>query len=369
MGLQKLFVVGILIGMSFFVRIHNLIIPIIFVLLIFIKRRSIRTSSYLLLGVLISSLTSIFWLAANGALGDFIEQLILWPLRGHAGSTYGTKALIVNFLLLLQIPFFLFLAIYVLRRTKSDKSFISILLFPTLCLAYIYGRLIPNIPVNERSFRNPLYLTEFLSMQSRQFFNFAAIGLFALILFKWKQFKLKIDVWQSSLIGMTLGALTQLYPSPDAYHVWWIAPIFMAAAGILLPNLQLRPLYPLMGALLAINIAHTVVQVDVIRQKDSSSVLSGMYGNEVAVDVALKAIQDKVVPGIAKFDCADGVYAANPNGYLATSALYVNWKIGILDGNAEKAGFLVTCNPHSINNPSGKELIWENPVLSIYQNR
>ena len=108
---------------------------------------------------------------------------------------------------------------------------------------------------------------------------------------------------------------------------------------------------------------------DVNNQKYSSSLLKGIYGDEVAVNVSLQALEEKVGFGSTKFDCVDGIYAANPNGYLANSALYVNWKIGILDGRAERAEFFVTCNPDAVSNPSDKELIWRNPVLSIYQNR
>lgn len=357
---------GVITSLAFFIRVHNLVIPILLTLL------CLRSKQYGLLkrffiGYLCGTTTVLGLLALHSALLPFIQQSIVWPLLGHAGSTYGPKVLVINVLLLLQFPFFAFI-LWLINLNRFNKIFALVLLTTCLIATYEYSRRIPAIPVSERSFLNFHYLSAFVAQQTLQMM---AYGLMAVsLMYQFKFIRERLFSSQNSLLvsSISIGAIFQLYPSPDTYHVWWLTPLLIAG----LPNscklaFNQFAKSTILMALLIVNFYHVTQIISIDRSHYESAVLSGMYGNEREVDQALTAIQNFLPTRSAHFNCVDGIFAANTKGYLANDVLYVNWPRNVHNPRIGSANFIVECGPQQPQNIQHYTLEWSNELISIYK--
>jgi hypothetical protein len=317
------------------------------------------------LGYITFTLFALIILQLNEGLFPFFQQSIIWPLLGHAGTTYGTKVLLINFLLLIQFPFFAAALWFTGRIPIRNQNILGLSLLLTLLAAYTYSRKIPNIPVSERSFAKFDYLSAFIAQQSLQMMSFGLIGV--CLVLQLYEFRYRKSLSDSRIITLSIsvGALFQLYPSPDSYHVWWIAPVLLA--GIPADTKQFIQKFAspvILIPLLALNSYHNLEVVSLERASYRSEIFSGMYGNNKGVDDALIAIQRIIPPRSAKFICVDGLFAANSNGYLANDVAYVNWAKHITNSEHQSPEYVVTCKPYQTFNFE-KVTIWENSLVSI----
>lgn len=361
-----IFLVGAIVALALFARMHNLIIPV-FVVLFSLLTQRYRFLWKFLSGYFSLITVALLFLHLQSALIPFIQQSILWPLFGHAGTTYGAKVLMVNALLLLQFPFFAYILWLICRFSRKNSLIVVIILASCLIAAYLYSRKIPDIPVSERSFAQFNYLSAFIAQQMPQMLTYGLTAVCLVLQLRSFDDKKCITENRILLSSISFGALFQLYPSPDAYHVWWIAPLLLI--GIPASSKQTLSNFakvPILVAIFIVNVFHVVDEMSLDRSRYQSSVLSGMYGNYRQVDEALLAIENFVEPRSAHFDCIDGLFAANRKGYLANDVLYVNWPQGIDNPKFVSEIFLVKCSSQENNVQGTDSILWQNDFLAIH---
>lgn len=359
------FLLGFVSAITLFARMHNLVIPILVSILCLLTKRC-RFLLYFLLGYFTLLFVAISFLHLHSGLLPFVEQSIVWPLLGHAGSTYGAKVLIVNALLLLQFPFFAAALWLVSQLARKHSMFLVVFLTILLLAAYLYSRRIPEIPVADRSFVKFDYLSAFVAQQSLQMMTFGLIGVCLALQIKDLNNKLQLSERQILASSISFGALFQLYPSPDVYHVWWIAPVLLA--GLPIPSSSIFKRFaqiPILVAVLLVNLFHVSQVISLDRSNYQSEVLSGMHGTNLGADEALIEIQRIIPPRSADFECNDGLFAANTRGYLANEVLYVNWTKKLNNTESSPALFLVSCEGNENNLEKDKSTFWTNGIVTI----
>ncbi len=361
--------IGFLVGMSFFARQHNIVIPFIVICLSLIAKKN-KFLIWYLFGYITSFISTLLLLTYSSALQPFFEQSILWPLLGHAGTTYGAKVLIVNALLTLQFPFFAIFLWFARNLLKKHHTLFTGCIALFLITSYLFSRKIPSIPVSERSFKNPYYLSAFVGQQFLQVMTFGLIGVSILVLIQRIRSSLNLTEAEIVVYSTSVGALFQLYPSVDSYHVWWIAPLLLATLAFDSRNTIDKFIQPsLLVVFLLVNLVHNIEVSSIERDVYKSSNFLGMYGNNYLVDDALVAIEGLIPRRSAQYDCIDGIYAANSRGYLANHNLYVNWPNHVQDLEYQEAYFRVVCSPTQQNLRSSDILVWSNDVIAIYKSK
>jgi hypothetical protein len=362
-----IFLLGSVAALSLFARMHNLVIPVLVTLFSLLTKRH-RFLMYFLLGYFTLLIAATAFLHLHSGLSPFIEQSIIWPLLGHAGSTYGAKALMVNALLLLQFPFFAAVLWLACRLAWKNPLLLLGSLTILLLAAYLYSRRIPEIPVVDRSFAKFDYLSAFVGQQTLQMMTFGLMGVCLALQIKDLKHRFQLSERQILASSISVGALFQLYPSPDAYHVWWIAPLLISG----LPtnsNLTFKKFAqpPILLAILLTNLLHVSQVISFDRSRYQSEVLSGMYGTNLGVDEALIEIQRIIPLRSANFECIDGLFAANTRGYLANEVLYVNWTKKLNNPESSPALFLVSCAGNEGNLEKDESTFWANGLVTIKQ--
>lgn len=359
------FLVGILTALALFARIHNLIIPVLFTILC-IQTKRYRLLAQFLLGYLSCITIVLGILYVNSGFLPFIQQSIVWPVLGHAGTTYGAKAMLVNALLLLQFPFFAFILWFTSRLPWKNSLFAITILTTCLLAAYLYSRSIPEIPVSERSFTKVNYLSAFVAQQSLQMMIYGLIAVCMVLQFK--AISKRLCYSQSSILisSISVGAIFQLYPSPDTYHVWWVTPVLLAGlptSSSLTFGRFTKP--KILIAILIVNFFHVSEVISFDRARYQSSILAGMYGNEQEVDQALIAIENLLPVRSAHFECVDGLFASNTMGYLANDVLYVNWPKNVENPRKGYAKFIVGCGSPQALVKKNQIVVWSNAIITI----
>lgn len=325
------FVAGFLSGLNVFVRQHNLLlILILFSLQIFSSSQRPFPGKLLrpmLFGILAGFGSVLTFILYTGSFRSWIEQTIIWPITGHSGTTYPLKAMLVNTFLTLQFPISALL-IYLLFIMKIHKKVLSVaLILVILVFLSIISAKVNSIPVEERSFRNIKYFVYFFAGQSSQLLAISSIGFVIFLgLRSFRKFKTLSTASAFQLLVAT-SCLAQLYPSPDSYHIWWIAPIMILTISTFFPFPTLatrEKIALLLLPLLVVNCIQVAQDFSKPREVYRSTVLRGMMGNDRNLDQGLLMLEDST-PGSVNFDCSDGIYAANQNGYLSSSWQFVNW--------------------------------------------
>lgn len=363
----KLFFVGLLISITLFIRIHNLIIPLI-VLCLCLASRKMYVFKHFLNGFGLGLITYTLWLLSNSSFTLFFEQVILWPLKGHTQLDRGIKVWLVHLFLVILIPFFTFLFIQINRFSKTSTSLATAISFTTLITLLLYSWDISEIPTEEKSLRrNPVFLTKFLAQESRNTFSYICIGLFILALYGLSRSLKSVPTKVLLTAAIALGSLTQLFPSPDSYHMWWIAPIpIVAASSVIDYDIEI-PLLPLILPLVVVNVIASFWIASEPRMPAQSKALQGMYILDNSIDEALLALEKYVPPNSARFFCHPGLYAANPNGFLSNHRLFVSWPKGITDNLSDSYQFIVLCSTDEMASREGLNKIWQNSAITIFE--
>jgi len=321
-----------------------------------------------LMGFFLGLLTSVLWLLSNSSLKLFFEQVILWPLNGHTQLDRGIKVWLVHLFLILLIPLFTLLFVLINRLTKRRRSTATAISFSILISFLVYSWDISDIPTEEKSLRrNPIFLTKFIAQETRNSFSYICIGLFLIALYGLSRSlkSAQTKVLLTTAIG--LGSLTQLFPSPDSYHLWWIAPIPIVAASCVVDSKFEIPFLPLIGPLIVVNIMASFWIASEPRVSAQSQALKGMYVSDKSIDQALLALEKYVPPNSARFICHLGLYAANPAGFLSNHRLFVSWPKGITDNLSDSYQFVVLCSTDEMDNSDGLNRIWENQAITIFE--
>jgi len=263
-------------------------------------------------------------------LQDFYFQCVIWAFGAYSTSgAEDTKGYIVNTLMYFTIPFFGLLVFLASRQLRS-KAYIPI--FLVLGLTSLFTQ---DLKASHESYLNPTFFLAFVSKQIHYVFSYFGLflSLFAtVILFKRKN--AQVERVAIAVIGGS--ALLQLYPSPDPLHLWWIAPVGLAAFfSIFEENLNLKYLqldimgFSRLAAILALVMSIALFQESKIsRFSYESSTLKNMQGitqYDRQVDTTLKSLEELNLKGKVAFDCPDGLYSAAGSTYLPKTKDFVSW--------------------------------------------
>jgi hypothetical protein len=342
----SLTLVGVLLAIGCFTRIHTILIFAAIFLVIMIKSiyfGSYRWLFYLLIGF---SFTFIFIagiLFHLGALNFYIEQCIMWASKYYLGAHWALDISTMSelsWIPLMGVAAILLTHFYSLlaRQDRKKLWWIAILIASLLLI------LVPLSNMERTGFqslRNPKILIITASEKSQFITSFALLTLFILsILNKLLQvYKLgvksftnnsvKNDAVLQSSIG--LASLSQLYPFPDSYHIAFIAPILILALAFGNPSIKLDDdsvvaLNVVALTLLPALLLKFILLSNIPRTEFEAESLKGMYGSwrtSSALDQTMKMLE-KESRGIT-FACADGIYAGSSGRYLAENRNFVNW--------------------------------------------
>jgi hypothetical protein len=127
--------------------------------------------------------------------------------------------------------------------------------------------------------------------------TFGLIGVSILVLIQRIRSSLNLTEAEIVIYSTSVGALFQLYPSVDSYHVWWIAPLLLATLAFDSRNTIYKFIQPsLLVVFLLVNLVHNIEVSLIGRDVYKSSNFLGMYGNNYLVDDALVAIEGRIPP-------------------------------------------------------------------------
>ena len=300
--------------------------------------------------------------AGLGFLRDFYYQCVIWAFGTYSTSgAEDAKGHVVNILLYLTIPFFGLVVMYASNLLKS-KGLLSIIF--VILLITLWSK---NLQVVHESYANPLYLFAFISEHMHYMFSYFGIfvSFLALIFFLKKQ-----DVSIDNLFLAAVGAstLSQLYPTPDPLHLWWVAPVGLCAAFCFLDIDfrigQLKFFAPgfskLAWVLLVVLFVPLIQEAKTPRFSLESATLTRMQGQDqidIDLDRTLQMLERQSLKGSVAFDCPDGIYSAAGGVYLPNGKDFVNWSPKPVF-RLEDSRFIFVCNSKTSPNEYRNQFDW-----------
>lgn len=282
------------------------------------------------LGFTIAALSFVVIALQFNFLHDYLYQCIIWAFNTYSTSgAEDMKGHIVNILMYLTIPFF-GLSVLILSKFIQNRFFLA------LISAFLLGTLyFQNLKSSHESYANPLYLFSFISQHSHYMFSY--FGIFICLFFLIKNFS-SFREHKDAIAIAAIGAstLSQLFPTPDPLHLWWVAPVALIAFYNLSPKslnvLWIRAHVSGMAKLAAIlSLVMFILLVNESRIQRfplQSTVLKGMQGTtqvDSNLDQTLILLEKVAIKNKVSFDCPDGIYAVSHEGYLPANKDFVNW--------------------------------------------
>lgn len=282
------------------------------------------------LGFSIAALSFVIIALQFKFLHDYLYQCIIWAFNTYSTSgAEDTKGHIVNILMYLTIPFF-GLTVLILSKFIQNRFFLA--LISVFLLGTLYFQ---NLKSSHESYANPLYLFSFISQHTHYMFSY--FGIFICLNFLLKGlflFRRRTDEIAIAAIGTS--TLSQLFPTPDPLHLWWVAPVALIAFLNLHPDslnfLWLRLNMPGMAKLASVL---SIVMIILLANESrierfpmQSAVLKGMQGTTQVdrnLDRTLILLENASVKNKVSLDCPDGIYAVSREGYLPANKDFVNW--------------------------------------------
>jgi len=323
------------------IRIHLAVI-VGFIGLTLIAKRSFLPKSFTVRWLLLSlanTLLLIFLLYKFEVLGAYFDQSFVWAI-----TRYSTPALTLTYLSgliwFVIIPASVMILCILLNRVSSfqNKFKYPVLLVSSATLAslLIYANDYTNRDT-ESLFDPRYFFIEFFRRFSLML-DYIPVTLLvlAIILPLVKRQKLIQRHNYSNLIALAigLGALFQLYPLFDPWHLWLICPIIITCL-VLLP-IEFRALatyskslaYISMVVILALGV-NFIGELKSQTYEFKSLILSGMTSSREdarELDDTLLAFQEVSIESQSvRFLCTDGLYASATQKYLSQGPFFVDW--------------------------------------------
>jgi hypothetical protein len=142
------------------------------------------------------------------------------------------------------------------------------------------------------------------------------------------------DFNRGLLIVGAAAAITQLYPSWDSMHVWWITPLLLTGVAPMISKWLGEQKFSnsllSLGAISLIGVLSLQLAFNLLASREAltSPALKGMYGTGVVVRQLDSTLSSLSKFGISKkiaFECEDGLYAGALAKYMARDQRFVNW--------------------------------------------
>lgn len=340
---------GFLLGVTPFIRIHNLLIIALIIFMIpFVQRKRsfIRLSLSYIAGLCVGLIILVF----NGGLHEFIIQCVIWPLERYAkpdiSKSYLVGILWYPAISLLTFAYLIYIYNFFVLRGISFMSshFFKFVMFWTTIGV---GLLLPRD--GYLSLRNPKIVFIDSSYNFLHFIGYASAGVCIFYASKLIIGKKRFDIdFLTSIFA--LCSLSQLYPLYDQVHLWFVTPLLLACALIFLRNIHLskNALNVLAAGMIPVIILLSyLVVIDWAKPRVpySSPILSGLWGESSSVfniDSTISMLQKQVGDSKMKFVCPNGLYAAFDGVYRNSNADYVNWSPGY--ENPKKGEYYFVCD-------------------------
>jgi hypothetical protein len=365
------FIIGVIIAVSGFARIHAwLAMPALLITVLFMRRKSMKFALYLSFGTIFGLVASLLYLRFSGIYADWFTQCVDFAFHAYAGIKPDIKAEIVNLLTPLFFIYFSVIFLTYLRFMSRKRNRLNhILLLLGIFLVTIFVSRI-SIGVKSKTFRNPIFMAIYQSENLHYLIDnlaiFAVVALVSLVCLK-KITNYSVD--EVLILMVAFATLSQLYPSPDALHVWWIAPVCLVAvapfAGAQLKRIggpeAIQNANLIFCTLVVSLFVILIINANTPRESYTNSVLKGMEGQNVqVVDRTMNGLQKFGLPGGIDFECSDGIYAVSGFKYLSASQDFVLWRPGQFAVSRTPANQIFYCGVSNV-----ETLLSQNPSYQV----
>ncbi len=372
------FFAGVILGVGFYIRIHAIFVVVSLATFLVLQKNWSRLTSLLTGFILIVSVATLIQWRTN-SLSDFVNQVFLAPFISYTGDGgYPPKTQIVNLFLFLSCFIYLSLFLVVilgLKRflVKSQKSrfgslLLSVIFLLASTLAYSYGIKIPEIAIEDRSFRNPQYFLYYFCNNWRHVIGYCALALLLLQLRRilWN-FKLRNMPHSYIFLFFAFGVMAQLFPTADYAHLWWITPLLLICCTELVPEERVRKILKpsLLISILLVNFLFVTDFVAIPRYLVPSTVAKNMYTANLGLQARLEAVAGNISPGKGYFHCAHGIFAVADGKYLPRYPDFVNWGPQSPD-KEEQSGKHFYCESKVNEAGLGTQVIWSDPTGNAF---
>lgn len=356
---------GFLISLAVMVRIHTILLPILLTIF-YIFRPTIRNQvmklNHWFIGFTIGIALNLIYFTFTKSFTQYWAQCIAWAFNRFALNPEPWShqriiallssgiILILGFVGLLGMKMELNRSgSRISRKQRLGRNFyyISCIFLAALAIAR------PNIDPGRSSFYNPRFVLLWIS---ENFLQLSTYMLLVLCLFYYVKILSKkipppktIDNFY--LFALGIMALSQLYPSPDQVHLWWISPLLFV---LFLKNLGDKGKLILNSkrfcAIALILIISLLFQLQIERQKQSysfknSSFLGMTSSDKTApgVDQTMSLLQKIVEPRSMGVLCEQGIYAASGKKYLPYNSFFLQTN-GLFNSEKFAGKHLFACN-------------------------
>ena len=335
-GRIRIATAGILLGITPFVRVHNIVFILLLLLALTVWGPSRKYFLSLFSWATLSFSMYVLMMFFNGSLFDYVYESVTWPLARY-GSPEISKSYVVGALWYPVVTLAVFAYLFWIRVYFKLESpvrkivvlFVSLLVWVAISFSFILKR------DGYLSLRNPKILYLDFSYNIVHFMGYFAAG--ALVFAIVRTFLRRgTETLVLLNLGLGLGTLTQLYPLYDEVHLWFIAPVLMVCSAIGLSNFKLPDAIIKKSAVffvppLIILSALVIQDWNQPRVSFNSPILNGMMGSPSSVrnlDGTLNMLNTRLLDNNIIFDCAHGLYAVHNGTFSSAIRSYVNWAPG-----------------------------------------
>ena len=327
-----------LIGLSFYVRIHQIFISFtVLFFLIFIRKNRSHSFSWII-GFVLSHALVVILMSLNGMLADFILDCIVYPQSVAIIKTFE----ISYFVGLLWYPLLTVITVAYVFFVKQiyQKNIVRISAITTI--AVVLGYLSYRVSLWSRTgwvtYRNPKIVAidgSWLSNVLIGYLSATVVLILSIKIIYDRKFRNNQEI--SLGICVALGVLPQLYPMYDRMHLWLIMPVLMlpslfylSTSKYWIPNVQIATRFAVisLAILQVLTIGSFVAVKRDIFQSPSLVHMLATTESIKRIDPTIEMLSDFKNEKLS-FNCNNAFYAAANQKFQSFSKYYVNWgKIG-----------------------------------------
>ncbi len=315
-----------------FVRIHMVInLTLLALFFAYFSLKSKVPSSwiaYAFFGFLASIGLTLLYFSLTNSWSEFFYQSIKFPFQsfGEKDGFFTVRQLILysaNLYSYMLAIIILGLLVLILRKEASVNQPIN---FRLVCffLFLVTTLAVSRITPETFSFKNPVYFLVYSSTAVLQ-----SLNLLTLVVSVWVVLR-SFLCWRflewNQFLGLVTGiaVLTQLYPSPDPLHVWWIAPVLISVIALQTDSKKLSPILKpririvrvlFVGVFVILSCQQLLINTQT-RAPYKADFLIGMYGTVpmvTSIDKTLMLLEEEKSLYQIEYRCGEGIFSAAGN--------------------------------------------------------
>lgn len=341
-------VAGFFFGLSIFARIQFITLLPLF--LIIALRSQVREKKLFLtrisLGFTLGTFVILIILYLQGALWDYIDQSIIFPLFSFPSLGFANAYNIYLFSLVVTIPILIWiLALAILRLVEKVNLISTVVSVSVILLAMMYlGKvliasanlpLVPRVAIGEIFDRSGLWLIYSAGL--------VAIYMFLVQVRSIVTNRNVLNPIEIALMGGSLSALLQIYPFPDVQHLWWAAPLLIPMFSFIELGKYEKPIHILFISTIISSVICLVLYVNQPWVEFKNSVFRNIYGTKTKVELYEVYLPIEKFPAKRsyRFYCEDAIHSVATGEYSSIDEWMVNWNDLKLTGKVKSNPELV----------------------------